>query len=524
MNLKTGFGFLCHAAILAAASLSSRTNSIEKKCPEFAASLSDLPTGSSVSESTFVPANSVIIDGTNNSLAFCRIYGKVAYPGNNTVNFQLWLPSKDDHNGDFLVVGNGGFGGDMMEDWMMQHLHLGFAIAAGDAGHCVTDNGGERTGRPGLELPFMHDPDQLLAWIRNGVAAMTPTARHLADAFYSPLVTKKALFYGCSTGGAQAYALAQFHPGLFDGIVASCALDSFSRLMIAFLWSRDKTKGRAELSLDTLRMIRREVLDRCDALDGVVDGVVENPLACDFDYRSLACADPQGPPGPPVRCLTRAQMKAVEAFSQGPRDARTNATIYPGFPLSTETEWDLQPALLVNQFATPLMQNLVFRNLTWNPDMFDFGQDLDRVEREAGVFIDASSPDLSAFREAGGKMIAIQSWADPMVGAMHAIDRLKAVEEKVGNDQVVGDFLRLFMVPGGGHCTSARSYPQVPGKWHSIEALAAWVNSGTPTEEILGTDPADTDKKNKTIKLCPWPKTAKFLGGNSDDWTSFKCE
>ncbi|TLD04302.1 uncharacterized protein PgNI_11939 [Pyricularia grisea] len=517
MILRTAFGFLCHSGILTAASLSGTSSSIEN-CSEFTASLSDLPTGSNILKSTFVPANSLTVDGTNNTLPFCRIHGNVAYTANNTVNFQLWLPSKDDHNGDFLVVGNGGLGGSMMEDWMMKHLHLGFAIAAGDAGHRVADNGGEVTARPGLDLPFMHDPDQLLAWIRNGVAAMTPAARQVADAFYQPQTTKKALFYGCSTGGAQAYALAQYHPELFDGIVASCALDSFSRLMIAFLWSREKTKGKAELSLNTLKMIRREVLDKCDALDGVVDGVVENPLACDFDYRTLACVDSQGPPS---RCLTPAQMKAVEAFSKGPRDVRTNATIYPGFPVSTETEWDLQPAWLVNIFATPLMQNLVFKNLTWDPDTFDFGQDVDRVQREAGEFIDSISPDLSAFRKAGGKMIAIQSWADPMVGSMHAIDKLKAVEEKLGNGQGVGDFFRLFMVPGGGHCTSARTYPQVPGNWHSTEALAAWVKSGTPTEEILGTDPADASKKGKTIKLCPWPKTAKFVGGNPDDWTSF---
>ncbi|EHA51301.1 feruloyl esterase [Pyricularia oryzae 70-15] len=525
-SLRTVFGFLCRAGILAAASLSSRSSSIEA-CSEFAASVSDLPVGSSISESAFVPANSITVEGTNNSLAFCRIYGQVAYRANNTVNFQLWLPSKDHYNGDFLVVGNGGLGGSMMEEWMMKHLHFGFAIAAGDSGHSVADNGGEVTARPGLDLPFMHDPDQLLAWIRNGVAIMTPTARHIADAFYRPQTTKKALFYGCSTGGAQAYALAQFHPELFDGIVSSCALDSFSRLMIAFLWSREKTKGKSELPLETLRMIRREVLDKCDALDGVVDGLVENPLACDFDYRSLACADPPGPPGPPgspSRCLSPDQMKAVEALSQGPKDARTNATIYPGFPVSTETEWDLQPAWLVNIFATPLMQNLVFKNLTWNPDTFDFGQDVDRVQSEAGAFIDSVSPDLSAFRKAGGKMIAVQSWADPMVGAFHAIDKLKAVEEKLGNGQGVGDFYRLFMVPGGGHCTSARTYPQVPGNWHSIEALADWVRSGKPPEKMLGTDPADASKKGKTMKLCPWPKTAKFVGGDPDEWSSFNCE
>lgn len=123
------------------------------------------------------------------------------------------------------------------EDALMDNLNLGFAVAGGDGGHQAADNN-DGAGAPGVYLPFLHDVNQTLAWIHNSVAYLTPPAKTIVEKYYgqSPSFT---YYKGCSTGGAQGFALAQFYPDMFDGIVAGSPGNWYSHLALSFLWGYD---------------------------------------------------------------------------------------------------------------------------------------------------------------------------------------------------------------------------------------------------------------------------------------------
>jgi hypothetical protein len=109
-----------------------------------------------------------------------------------------------------------------------------------------------------------------------------------------------------------------------------------------------------------------------------------------------------------VTCLTETQIKAIEALYAGPTDSRNGDIIYPGYTLGSEKEWLLQETSLYLNYSTPVLQNLVFDNLSFDTSQFDFGKDVDRVDAFASPLIDGISTDLSAFRKQGGKMIVTQ--------------------------------------------------------------------------------------------------------------------
>lgn len=486
-------------------------------CANFASSVQSLPIGSEILNATFYSSNSLNISNVFNSIPICRVYGQVGYAGNNSVTYEVWLPETGSYNGRFVVVGNGGMAGIVAENDMMKNLNDGYAVAGGDSGHLASENNGGN-GAPGVYLPYLHDKDQVEAWIHNSIAYFTLSAKALTESFYGQTVNK-SYYIGCSTGGAQGFALAQFHPELFDGIVAGCPGNWYSHLALSFLWNSQKTQGPSFLPQETLDLITHTALAQCDLNDGVEDGVIENPLLCDFDITSLKCASGETNSS---TCLTDLQLKTAQLIYSGPVDARTNTSLYPGFSLGSETEWMFQEVTLADAFSIPLLQNLVFNNLSYDANTFNWGSDVDAMDEMAGTLIDEISPDLSAFHNAGGKMIVMQSWSDPFNAAIWPIQHLEQIEQSFGGD--VGDWFRLFMVPGGGHCGSASNYPQVPANWHSLDSLVQWVETDTVPTEMLSSDPASTSLSNKTSKLCAWPQTAKYVSGDTNDWASFVCE
>ncbi|KAK6856808.1 hypothetical protein PG995_006995 [Apiospora arundinis] len=484
-------------------------------CSQFTGSVkSTLNKGDRILNATYYEAGALKITNGPNSIPICRIFGETDYANNNTVLFQLWLPASASYNDRLLVVGNGGMAGTIDEAGLMKNMNEGYAVAGGDGGHRASDNN-NGSGKPGVYLPYMHDEEQVKAWIHNSIAQFTPVAKSLAEQFYLK-PPNHSYYAGCSTGGAQGFALAQYHPELFDGIVAGCPGNWYSHLALSFLWNAQKTQSASHLPQSVLDLITKSALAQCDAIDGVEDGVIENPLLCDFDINTLAC---EKSATDPTKCLTAAQLAATKDVYSGPVDSRTNTSLYPGFSVGSETQWAMQEGDLADAFTVPILQNMVFNNLTYDSDDFNWGSDVDLLNERVGAFIDGISPDLSAFQKAGGKMIVMQSWADPYNAALWPIHHLKQLEKAAGGS--VGDWFRLFMVPGGGHCGSASNYPQVPANWHSLEAMVAWIEGESLPEEMSSSNPAD--KSSRTRKLCPWPRTARYVGGNTDEWTSYEC-
>lgn len=211
-------------------------------CNVFAKSLDLATYNATLLNATYYPARTLNVSNTYNNVSFCEIYTSVSYgSGNNTLIAATWLPDRLQYNDRFIAVGNGGMAGTIDYPGMMTQLNsgMGFAVAGGDSGHRASDNNGGG-GEPGVYLPYLHDREQVTAWIHDAISLFTPAAKALTAAYYGKNASY-SFYNGCSTGGAQGMALAQFHPELFDGIVAGCPGNWYSHLALSFLWNAEHT-------------------------------------------------------------------------------------------------------------------------------------------------------------------------------------------------------------------------------------------------------------------------------------------
>ncbi|KAM0715043.1 hypothetical protein Q7P37_009508 [Cladosporium fusiforme] len=510
-------------------------------CDIFAESLSLDQHNASLLNTTYYPVNSLNVSNAFNNISFCEIYTSISYgSSNNTLISATWLPDRGQYNDRFIAVGNGGMAGTIDYRNMMIQLNsgLGFAVSGGDSGHRAAENNGGG-GAPGIYIPYLHEKEQVTAWIHDAISLFTPVSKALTAAYYGEDASY-SFYDGCSTGGAQGMALAQYHPGLFDGINAGCPGNWYSHLALSFLWNAQHTmvssqlphshptilklvKNSSKLSQAKLNLTTNAILDACDLNDGVADRVLENPLDCSFDVSTLAC-DPADTNS--STCLTPEELDAAKAIYAGPHDAKTNKPLYPGFTPSSEIEWAMQQGELSDAFSIPILQNLVYNNLSYNASTFNWASDVADLDARAGSLIDAIDPDLSAFHASGGKLLISQGWTDPFNAATWPIEhweRIRSVfARENGEPADVSDWLNLFMVPGGGHCGAAAHYPQVPAKYHTVAKLVQWVEGGEKPSEILASDAPDGSARTK--KLCAWPATARLVGEDEDDWGSYICK
>ncbi|KAK5132715.1 hypothetical protein LTR08_008681 [Meristemomyces frigidus] len=494
-------------------------------CTSFATSVALGSFNATFLNATYYSADALNVSAVFNSVSFCEVYASISYgTGNDSLVFALWLPETLQYEGRFMAVGNGGMAGTIDYTNMLTQLNsgIGFCVAGGNAGHLASaNNDGE-----GVYIPYLHDRAQITAWYHDAISLFTPAAKALAATYYGK-AARYAYYDGCSTGGAQGFALAQYHPELFAGIVARSPGGWYSHLALSFLWNAQHTnKSSTNLTQAILNFTTAAVLDACDTLDGVQDRLIEDPLRCDFDIGSLACSESYGSAlsndtvNDTVECLTADQIEATKAIYAGPSRSDNGSNLYPGFSFGSEIEWLLQEGVLAEALSVPILQNLVYNNLSYDSNDFDWASDVADVDIKAGTLIDEISPDLSAFRDQGGKMLITQGWADPLNAATWTIDRLEQFQDIFGGD--VSEFFNLFMVPGGGHCGAASYYPGVPATYHTVSKLVQWVERGEKPDELLSSNPPDGS--TTTRKLCAWPATARYVSGDVDDWNSYICE
>jgi feruloyl esterase len=215
------------------------------ECTTFAESLNLDAYDATLLNSTYYPVHALNVSNTFNNVSFCEVYTSISYgSGNNTLVAATWLPERLQYNDRFMAVGNGGMAGTIDYPGMLTQLNsgMGFAVAGGDAGHRASDNNGGG-GEPGVYLPYLHDKEQVTAWIHDAISLFTPASKTLAAAYYGQ-DANHSFYSGCSTGGAQGLALAQYHPELFDGIVAGCPGNWYSHLALSFLWNAQHTAVR----------------------------------------------------------------------------------------------------------------------------------------------------------------------------------------------------------------------------------------------------------------------------------------
>lgn len=437
--------------------------------------------------------------------AFCRVAATAKPTNDSEIRFEVWLPLEG-WNGKFQAVGNGVWSGQIWYPFMAQALARGYATANTDTGH----------EGDGMDASFaLGHSEKLIDFGYRAVHEMTVQSKAIVAAYYGT-AARYAYWNGCSSGGKQGLKEAQRYPLDYDGIVAGAPGNNWTHLMASGVWMALAThKDSASfIPPDKFGVIHTAVLKACDALDGVEDGVLEDPRACRFDPAVLACKGADGP-----GCLTTAQVEAARKIYAGPTNPRTGGQIFPGIERGSETNWVPIAAL-----PQPLgvysshFRYVVFADSQWNYQRLDFDADIARADRLDRNTINATDPNLGKFFAHGGKLLLYHGWSDMLIAPRNTIAYYEQVRQTVGAARAE-QAMRLFMAPGMAHCAGGEG----PSNFDALTALERWVEHGMAPDTITASRSQD-GKVVRTRPLCAYPRRAKYVGtGSIDDAKNFVC-
>ncbi len=444
--------------------------------------------------------------------AFCRAEAVATPVPDSVINFEVWMPPRAAWNGRFQTVGTTGFLGAIEYGDMAAALGRGYAVAGTDAGHAGGD----------LKFADGH-PEQIIDWSYRAIHVVTDLAK-LIVRNYEGRHPDFAYFFGCNTGGHQGLSEAQRFPGDFDGIVAGAPANDRINEIVAYqhVWRATHEDGRNILPAEKLHLLGQAVVKACDRLDGVQDGVLENPLQCRFDLETLKCGGSAS-----AACLTPTELAAVKKIYEGPSNPRTGERIFPGWPFGSESAgptatqgpgWR-QIIDLPEPRRTEFWNYFVFNNASWDWRTFDFDRDLEYANRKIG-YVSAIDHDLSAFKRSGGKLLLYAGWSDPILPGGDPIHYYEEVTHAMGGRDETESFARLFMMPGVGHCAGGPG----PDTIDPVSALETWVEKGVAPDRLIATK-VESGKVIRQRPLCVYPRVAKYSGsGSSDAAASFSCQ
>ena len=466
--------------------------------------------------------------------AFCRVVGVLAPTSDSHIEFEAWLPAAG-WNGKFQGIGNGGMAGSIGYEGLGLAVSRGYASASTDTGHKGSPvDGSWALGHPEKVVDFGH----------RAIHEMTVAAKAIVTAFYG-VAARRSYFAGCSNGGRQALMEAQRYPDDYDGLVAGAPAASWTGLFANFVWNAQAmADAAAYVSPAKLAGIERAVVLACDRRDGVADGVLARPDACAFDPRTIVCKSTDSDD-----CLAPAQADGLARIYSGPR-ARDGRRVFPGFPPGAETGpggWGLwitgaEPGKsLQTVFATQIGANMVFDRPDWDIRTYVYERDQALVEAKLAKNLDATDPDLGAFRKRGGKLIVFHGWNDPALPVEATIEYVDAVRARLGLE-VADSFLRLYLMPGlqhcyggpGAHYCGGLSVPVAAPERDFSAALERWVEDGVAPGTMIAVKPADgatlttvagsASSSMMSRPLCPYPQAAVFKGdGSPDAAASYRC-
>jgi len=460
--------------------------------------------------------------------AFCRVQGVSTPSPDSHIEFEVWLPVSG-WNGKYLGVGNGGFAGSIFYP-SLAAVGQGYAVSSTDTGHKGSAIDGEWA---------LGHFEKIVDFGNRAIHQTAATSKAIVQAFYGEN-PQHSYFNGCSNGGRQALIEAQRYPADYDGILAGAPANDITHLFAAFAWNAQalETDPASYIPLKKMPALESATIAACDTLDGVKDGVIDDPTRCHFDPSVLACkgADSDA-------CLTDPQIAALKKIYAGPKNSK-GEQIFPGYQPGGEAGFGgwgawitgLAPGKsLQHAFAQGFFADMAFQNASWDFRTLNFDRDLRTADDKMAPIMNAVNPDLKAFKNRGGKLIVYHGWSDAAISPTNAINYYRSVSATLG-ERHTGDFVQLYMVPGMQHCGGgpgpndfgvnplAKADPQ-----HSIStALERWVESGVAPEKIIATKhKVDTNAASEVIRtrpLCPYPQTARYKGsGSTDDAGNFTC-
>ncbi len=426
------------------------------------------------------------------------------------IGFAVAMP--EGWNGDFLMQGGGGgngyiaqpIGGTAAGD--KPGLVRGFAVASTDTGHKA------KTGP--FDFSFMRDEQAMLDFAYLANAEVAGVAKQLIAQYYGKAAAH-SYFVGCSTGGREGMILSQRYPSVFNGIVSGDpAMDTGFSNLAASRWSvvnwnqiapKDASgkPNTAEAFTDADRKVIADgLLKRCDAKDGVADGMIFDPLGCDFDPAMVECKAGQSD-----GCLPAEKVAAIERVFAGPKDLHGD-NVYPGFLYDTGITYD-----------GPIPGLLAMRGGFLGRPVTDTQMDVDKEAAAASQpLVDSLSTNLTTFSANGGKLIFYHGDSDPWFSPLDTLDYYRKMAAANGGLDKVEQWSQIYLVPGMSHCGGGAA---TLDDFDMLGAVVQWVEQGTVPERVIATG---RDFPGRSRPLCAYPKHAQYKGtGSTEDAANFEC-
>ena len=499
-----------------------------------------------------------VTENPQDGSSYCYVRGIISP----AIHFHAQLPLPENWNGRFLQWGDGGKDGDL--DYANHRVAQGYAVTNSNLGH---DNGVE----PGASFGFNNRQAEIDFGYR-AVHLTVMAGKRLVQEYYGNAPTY-SYFEGCSQGGRQGFMSAQRYPGDFDGITAGAPAFNYQGLNAAGTWNlqrvfRDNLTGNLAVdtdgngtydSLALIDILHEKVLQKCDAIDGVVDGLVSDPLSCNFsptvDLSDAMCPSDAGG----AQCFTQAQVQTITDLYNGPTDS-AGRQVYPGKMFGSEPRWPgyYIPSERNNMGPSKLMgvagdhMNYLFyeedpgvtvpnvRDVNYQaktngviPEFHWIDWDIDDFFSGKGdvmkAITDANDPDLTRFLvDAGGKMLIYHGLVDTLIVATDTINYYNDMVDTTFNGSMsdAQNSARLYLAPGMGHCAGGPG----PNTWDKLVPLVDWVENGVVPDSVTATHSTDGQVDNER-PLCTYPQQARYVGpaggaDNPDNWRAenFQCQ
>jgi len=446
--------------------------------------------------------------------AYCRVDGvinrRTGVGGEEFgIGFAIALPAN--WNGDLLMQGGGGSNGVVFPPLGLNAagdtpgLIRGFAVVSSDTGH--------KSHRQGFDFDFMRDQQAYLDFAYLANAELAAVTKEIVAQYYGK-AARYSYFSGCSTGGREGMILSQRYPMVFDGIISGdpAMRTGLSNLAIgrwvpvAFNQVAPKdASGKPDITQAITDGDRKLLMDglmkQCDGKDGVTDGIISDPLGCDFDPAALACKE-----GKNDSCIAPEKVAAIKKAMGGPKTAE-GMQVYPGFLYDT----GITAAGPIRGILSP------------GPGIFGpapTAMEVD-VEKEALAgaqpLVDSMSTNLTTFSGHGGKLIFYHGDSDPWFSPLDTFEYYKNMAAANGGMDAVLHWSQFYFVPGMAHCGGGPGLDQ----FDLLGAMVDWVEKGTAPASVTARGKAFAGRSRP---LCPYPKHAQYMGqGDSEDAKNFEC-
>ncbi|ESQ91032.1 tannase/feruloyl esterase family alpha/beta hydrolase [Asticcacaulis benevestitus] len=473
------------------------------------------------------------------------------------VRYHLRLPTQ--WNGKFFFQGGGGSNGELGDAMGRvgsdgsNALGLGYAVVSQDSGH---DNAINSDPAFNGAVAFGFDPRARRNYGHTSLKLVADTAKTLIAGYYGRK-PQYSYFVGCSKGGQEGITFALFYPDEFDGIVAAAPGFALPRAAVAEAWdvqnfaallpasehSGDLSGLYKTFSAADFDLVRSAILGACDKDDGLVDGMVGDIYKCTDEkvlhqLSQVTCSGEKT-----AACVTPSQVTALTRVLTGAKSG-SGRSLYAswfwpsGIAGDAWRMWKIGSAdgrvpplnvvlggsSLAAVFTTPPTALADTAAIAQYQMHFDFDRDAPRIYSVSAPFLTSAwhdvgsrSPDLSAFRAHGGRLIVPHGESDPVFSLKDTLAWFDEVDAETHGRAAT--FVRVFPVPGMCHCGGG----QATDNYDAFGALVAWVEKGAAPASLFGTAGPGSPWPGRQRPICAYPKVARYISGNTEAASSFEC-